>query len=211
MKIHHLNLGDFMVNCYVIETAPGRCVAVDVGGDSDYFLNYLKKENLRLTKILLTHGHFDHIGGCENVRLATGAEVYIHADDVQMLTSPECSLFTNMGSSAFVPVTDCTAIRGDCIINDGDLSFKVMHTPGHSPGSVCYICEDVIFAGDTLFRTSIGRTDLRGSDPLRMENSLRQFWFMNDDYKIYPGHGEPTQLSFEKKYNPFLKRVKGEI
>lgn len=208
MEIYTLQLGPLGANCYVIETAPGRCVAIDIGGDHEYLMSLLMKRNLTLRKILLTHGHFDHIGGVEAVRKATGAEVYIHNEDTKMLTSEEYSLHRSMYGEPFTPVSDFTAIFGDCWINDGELEFRVIHTPGHSGGSVCYVCGDVMFSGDTLFRGSVGRTDFPGSDPLAMTRSLRKLWFMDGDYRVLPGHGEESRLSFEKKINPYFAQFR---
>lgn len=207
MKIHTLNLGELRSNCYVVETAPGRCIIVDLGGDADYLMNFLKLNKLKLTKILLTHGHFDHIGGVEEVRRLTGAEVFIHLNDSEMLTSEKFSLASGMSYNPFIPVTLWTAVEEDAIIQDGDLSFKVIHTPGHSGGSVCYICEDVIFSGDTLFNRSIGRTDFLGSNPIDMKKSLKKLSLLEGDYKVLPGHDMPTTLDFERKMNPYMKNI----
>lgn len=207
MKIHTLNLGELRSNCYVVETAPGRCIIVDLGGDADYLMNFLKLNKLKLTKILLTHGHFDHIGGVEEVRRLTGAEVFIHLNDSEMLTSEKFSLASGMSYNPFIPVTLWTAVEEDAIIQDGELSFKVIHTPGHSGGSVCYICEDVIFSGDTLFNRSIGRTDFLGSNPIDMKKSLKKLSLLEGDYKVLPGHNMPTTLNFERKMNPYMKNI----
>lgn len=207
MKIHTLNLGELRSNCYVVETAPGRCIIVDLGGDADYLMNFLKMNKLKLTKILLTHGHFDHIGGVEEVRRLTRAEVFIHLNDSEMLTSEKFSLASGMSYNPFIPVTLWTAVEENAIIQDGDLSFKVIHTPGHSGGSVCYICEDVIFSGDTLFNRSIGRTDFLGSNPIDMKKSLKKLSLLEGDYKVLPGHNMPTTLDFERKMNPYMKNI----
>lgn len=210
MKIHHLQLGPLRSNCYIVETAPGRCVAVDIGGDSRLLLEFLKMKKLRLGKILLTHGHFDHIGGAEEVHQATGAEVYIHELDAHMLTSESASLASNMSFINFVPLTDWTCIYGDCYINDGDCSFRVIHTPGHSRGSVCYVCEDVIFSGDTLFCCSVGRTDFPDSSAAAMSCSLNILYHLEGNYKVLPGHNESTTLDYEREANPYMKQFRGK-
>lgn len=211
MKIHTLQLGELRANCYIAETAPGRCVAVDIGGQGRLFLEYLTMKKLHLSKILLTHGHFDHIGGVEEVRKATGAEVYIHAADAMMLESEVYSLHNTMSVMPFDPVRDYTAVYGDCYINDGDCEFRVIHTPGHSQGSVCYTCGDVMFSGDTLFCCSVGRTDFTGSDPHAMVSSLRRLYDLEGDYKVYPGHNDFTTLGYEREVNPYMKRFRGKI
>lgn len=207
MKIHHLNLGELKSNCYIIETEPGRCVAVDIGGDSKMLINYLIMKKLRLSKILLTHGHYDHMNGVAEVAEATGAEVYIHEDDAHMLESASASLASFMSVITFRPVHRFISINDDCIIADGNLSFRVLHTPGHTPGSVCYICDDTIFSGDTLFCCSIGRTDFPGSDIHAMRSSLKRIVALDGDYKVYPGHNESTTLAYERINNPYLSRL----
>jgi glyoxylase-like metal-dependent hydrolase (beta-lactamase superfamily II) len=162
-------------------------------------------QKLRLTKILLTHGHFDHMGGAEEARAATGAEIYIHESDAHMLTSSSASLHAAMSIMPFKAVTDYTAVRGDCCINDGDCSFRVLHTPGHTHGSVCYIVDDVIFSGDTLFCCSVGRTDFPGGDSQYMMNSMVRLRSLEGDYKVFPGHGESTTLEYERNNNPYMR------
>lgn len=209
MKIHHLQLGPLRSNCYVVETAPGRCVAIDIGGDSRILIEFLRMKKLKLTKILLTHGHFDHMLGVQETAEATGAEVYIHEGDAYMLASSSASLLDTMAFfNDFHPVTDYTVTLGDCYINDGECTFRVLHTPGHSNGSVCYIVDDVIFSGDTLFCCSIGRTDFPGSSTHAMAQSLRLLYELEGDYKIFPGHNESTTLAYEKKSNPYFERFK---
>lgn len=210
MNIRTFQLGELNSNCYIVETAPGRCIAIDIGGSPRTVIEYLKMRGLKLGKILLTHGHFDHIGGVEDVRLATGAEVYVHESDAPMLESSALSLHSMISFMPFKPVTDYTVVRGDCFINDGDCSFQVLHTPGHSHGSVCYICHDVIFSGDTLFCCSAGRTDFPGGDADYLRRSLETLADLDGDYSVYPGHNESTTLSYEKKNNPYMRPFRGQ-
>lgn len=204
MDIFTIQLGGLMANCHIVRTSPETCVALDIGGDSDFFLKFLNRENLKLDKILLTHGHFDHMCGAEAVRLATGAEVFVHENDADMLSSPEKSLYSDIRAGEFCPVTEFSTLKDGDTIKDGELSFQVLHTPGHSKGSVCYICDDRIFSGDTLFRGSIGRTDFMGSSVPDMKKSLRKINSLDGDFRIYTGHGESTTLEYERKNNPYI-------
>ncbi len=162
-------------------------------------------KNLRLTKILLTHGHFDHMGGVEEVRAAVNAEVFIHEEDAKMLQSSTASLHSSISIMPFIPVAKYTTLRGGEIISDGEVDFRVLHTPGHSKGSVCYISEDTIFSGDTLFCCSIGRTDFPDGSSQQMRDSLGLLYSLEGDFKVLPGHNEPTELLYEKQNNPYMK------
>lgn len=211
MNIKTLQLGELNANCYIAVTAPNQCIAVDIGGSPRILLEYLKMNKLELTKILLTHGHFDHMGGVEEVRLATGAEVYIHENDAPMLESSSLSLHASISIMPFKPVTKFETIREDCIINDGNFTFTAIHTPGHSSGSICYVCNEdkIIFSGDTLFCCSVGRTDFPGSNVQDMKSSLQKLYDLEGDYKVYPGHNESTTLDYERQNNPYMKPFRG--
>ena len=206
MKVHTLQLGPLRANCYIAETAQNQCVAVDIGGDSRLLLEFITMKKLKLSKILLTHGHFDHIGGVEEVRKATNAQVYIHENDVPMLSSAGKSLHSTMSFLPFVPVTEYITVRDNSIIHDGDYDFKVIHTPAHTLGSVCYQCDDSLFTGDTLFCCSVGRTDFPGSNPSLLLPSLKKLCDIQQDLKVFTGHDQSTTLNYEKKNNPFLQR-----
>ena len=208
MKIHTLQLGALGANCYVIETGEGRCIAVDIGGDSERFLSFLKSKNLTLAKILLTHGHFDHIGGVEAVRKATGAEVFVHADDAKMLQSEADSLYTYIQLGKFNPVSEYIAVEEGFCITEGDCIIRLISTPGHSAGSVCYVCGNAMFTGDTLFCGSIGRTDFPGSSTADMKNSLEKLYRINEDCLLFPGHGESSTLDNEKRTNPYMRGIR---
>lgn len=206
MKVYTLNLGVLATNCHIAETEPGRCVAFDIGGDADKFLKFIESKNLKLTKILLTHGHYDHITAVAEVKKKTGAEVYIHENDALMLEGDATSLASHLGI-VLEPVTEYIAIREGVIINDGDVSFYVMHTPGHTKGSVCYKTENEIFAGDTLFAGSIGRTDLPGGSNAEMRSSLVRLKNLDGEYNVYTGHLENTTLETERKNNPYMRNL----
>ncbi|MDE6501485.1 MAG: MBL fold metallo-hydrolase [Ruminococcus sp.] len=208
MNIHTLQLGELRANCYVVQTASEQCVAVDIGGDSRLLLEFLKMKKLNLSKILLTHGHYDHMNGVEEVAKQTGAEVFIHKDDVPMLSSAGLSLSELISYRPFNPVSEYIVINDGDVISDGEYEFRVLHTPGHSMGSVCYICDDVIFSGDTLFCCSIGRTSFPGSSPELMVKSLEKLYNIDGNYKVLSGHGDKTELEYEKNSNPYLRRFR---
>lgn len=208
MKIHTLQLGELRSNCHIAETAPNQCVAVDIGGDSRLLLEYLTMKKLTLSKILLTHGHYDHMNGVEEVAQKTGAEVFIHEGDAPMLSSAGLSLAELISCMPFNPVTKYTVIHDGDVISDGNYNFRVLHTAGHSMGSVCYICDDTIFSGDTLFCCSIGRTTFPGSSPELMAKSLERIYSLDGNYSVLTGHGDKTDLDYEKNSNPYLRRFR---
>ena len=213
MNIYNLQLGELGTNCYIIETRADRCVAVDIGGDADEFLNFIKSKNLELSKILLTHGHFDHMEGVDEVQKKTGAEVYIHSEDAEFLENPELSL-SGLFRRPLQKIENYNIINDGDIIKDSDIEFKVMQTSGHTNGSVCYIVESekIIFSGDTIFSGSIGRTTYPTGSTEKMWESLKKLSLIEGDYIIYPGHFESTTLKNEKLLNPYMREImKGNI
>lgn len=204
MNIYTLNLGELGTNCYIVETAPDKCIAIDIGGNPEVFLDFIKSKNLTLDKILLTHGHFDHTEGVKKVQEETGASVYIHSGDATMLEGGSSSLASFFGRPS-QKTENYTEIHDGDIIESGDIKFTVMHTPGHTKGSVCYIADDVIFSGDTLFMGSMGRTDYPGGDIDEMRESLKKLKNLSGDYKVYPGHFDSTTLDWERDSNPYMR------
>ena len=197
-----LRLGMLETNCYLLAEA-GKALLIDPAADAAVILDTLRENRLTLDAILLTHGHFDHIGAVEEVRAATGAPLYIHEADAELLTSPEKNYSTQFLDHAIVcRKADVLLSEGDTIPFAGE-SVTVMHTPGHTRGSVTYRYRDLLFCGDTIFKGGIGRTDLYGGDKRALGASLvKLFRFYDEtgnDCRMFPGHGEETRLSEERR------------
>lgn len=199
-----IHLGPLRSNCYIVPLGNGECVAVDIGGHPRTFLSFLREHNLTLRAILLTHGHFDHIGGVEKVREETACDVYIHKNDEKMLKDINLNMGTTFNHFAFHPVKVYKTISDNDILDFENLKFTVLHTPGHTKGGVCFVCDDCIFTGDTLFRQSIGRTDFENGSMSEMTQSLERLCALQGDYRVMPGHMEESTLDFERNYNPYI-------
>ncbi|MDE7121451.1 MAG: MBL fold metallo-hydrolase, partial [Oscillospiraceae bacterium] len=148
--------------------------------------------------------HYDHVAGVEAVRQATGAEVYIHEKDAVMLESEKANLAYQLSSEIYQPVQKYQIVQDGDLLQIGCLEIQVMHTPGHTAGSVCYLIGNQMFCGDTIFKGSIGRTDLGGSVP-DMKKTLRKIASLRQNYELYPGHFFSTTLAVEKLQNPYLR------
>lgn len=206
MKIQVFRVGSMQTNCYFLtDNKASETAVVDPGADGDRLLEKLSEKELRCTKILLTHAHFDHIMSLEMVRRATGAKVYVHTDDAKLLCDDERNLAKGFtGESLSCRPADILLSNGD-IVTLGEEKLRVLHTPGHTPGSVCYITDGAILSGDTLFRGDIGRYDLPGGDYDALIRSLAKLSALTGEYKIYPGHGASTSLEYEKANNLYMK------
>jgi glyoxylase-like metal-dependent hydrolase (beta-lactamase superfamily II) len=208
--LYRLLTGPLDVNTYIVHRENSTDCAVIDPADAAAVKRFLDDRNLNCTHILITHGHFDHIMGVSGLKTDLGAEVIIHSADAAALYDDNVSLACAMG----IKLDGC---RADILTEDGTeitaagLRFRVIHTPGHSKGSVCYQVksERTLFSGDTLFRLSAGRSDLPGADPSLLYDSIVQKIFtLEGDYTVYPGHMEQTTLEFERKRNPFIKHWK---
>ena len=204
----HLAIGDdnFATNTYIVtDEETGETAVVDPSLSEDALIEKLKDKNVKY--VLITHGHFDHTGGTNLVKEKTGAKVVVHREDEEMLLDSSKNEFrANYGY-------DMPPIIADILVEDGtelmlgNAKIKVMHTPGHTKGGVCYIFEDdrIIFSGDTLFRLTAGRTDLYGGNARTELMSLAKIGELEGDYKVYPGHDNSTTLDFERQYNRYMR------
>ena len=195
LSLHTLPLGAYQTNCYILhQEDSSSCVVIDPGYTPEVILDFLAGKGLTLEAILLTHGHFDHVGAVRDLAAETGCRVWLNPDDLSM--PPKLT-------AGPLYYTD-TYSEGDTISPAG-ISFQVLSTPGHTPGSVCLIAEDFLFSGDTLFAGSCGRTDLPGGSTRAIRESLRRLAAIPQDYSVHPGHGESTTLAWEKQYNPYMR------
>ena len=194
MEIQVLQLGMLQTNCYIAwGENTEKCVVVDPGDEPERVIAALDRLGRSPEAILLTHGHFDHIGGVPVLQEQYGCPVYLCEED---LTLPTRMTGGSLSGTTHYEEGDVLALAG--------LRIKVMQTPGHTPGSVCLICEGVMFSGDTLFAGSIGRTDFPGSDHRQMMQSLWKLASLPENYRVLPGHAEETTLDEERRSNPFL-------
>ena len=203
MQIVSLTVGPMEVNCYLVWENPQEAVVIDPGAQHDKIIEALEERKLIPKSILLTHGHFDHIGAVAELKRKYHTEVIIGAEDEEMLDDP----LKNAASLAGIQLPSVSATRvvseGDLIVCGG-LTFEVLHTPGHSKGSVVYSCGNALFSGDTLFAGSMGRTDFYGGDARKITQSLQRLACLKGDYRVFPGHGPETTLERERFANPFL-------
>ncbi len=178
---------------------------IDPGDEVDRILIKLGESNLNVKYILNTHGHFDHVGGNKRLKEVTGADLMIHRDDVHMLEQLMATA-SSFGLSAENSPGPDQFLEDGQTITLGDITLKVIHTPGHSPGGVSFHTDKALFVGDTLFAGSIGRTDLPGGDYGVLIASIQQKLFpLGDDIKVYTGHGPETTIEVEKRTNPFAR------
>ncbi len=192
-------------NLYVLtDVASGKQAIVDCPPVRNKQLQFLtEKLTGKLEYIFLTHGHFDHILGLGDVQERFGGKIVIHKNDEECLSDHEKALCRWMPVNPPHYKAD-VVLQGGEVLELGESRFEVLHTPGHTKGSVCYKCEDVLFSGDTLFRETCGRVDFPGGDANEMQNSLNRLVALQGDLRVLPGHNEETTLSHERQYNPYI-------
>lgn len=209
MRLESFVVGSLQSNIYLFYSDKYKeAVCFDAGAEHEQIIDFLEKNSLELKYIILTHGHFDHIGSAAELRKRTGAKIVIHENDVELLKNPEYNYSSYYSGGAYL------SFDGDIIIKDQDTldclgeTMKFYHTPGHTKGSVCIKYGKYLITGDTLFMGSIGRTDLYGGSMKSMYTSLQIFAKMDKHLIVLPGHGPRSTLDVELKENPYLRRVK---
>ena len=195
IQVHTLPLGSYQTNCYLVwEEGSETCLVIDPGYEAQQILLEVKRLGKTVEAIALTHGHFDHVGAVREIAESTDCAVYVFAE--------ELSIPARLSAGPIYHTH--TYGQGD-LLRVAGLSFQVMHTPGHSVGSVCLKCQDRIFSGDTLFAGTCGRTDLPGGSWTQIVASLKTLAALEGDYQVYPGHGPATTLSEERRFNPYMQ------
>lgn len=220
MLIETLAVGPMMANCYVVagEGSP-EAVVIDPGADARDILETIRSHGLRVSAIINTHGHADHIGANSQVKQETGAPLLAHRAEASMLTEPTMNLSTWAGLPIYGPPADRLLDDGE-EIRVGTLLLTVLHTPGHTRGGICLVARDdsanpacttgrcqgpYVFSGDTLFAGSVGRTDFPGGSFADLVQSIKEkLLVLDDDTEVYPGHGPATTIGEERASNPFL-------
>lgn len=206
MRIQTFVVGPLQNNCYLIlDEATGEAAVVDPGLESEPVLEAVRSGGLRLTGVLLTHAHFDHVGGTELFRAATGAAVVMHAADLPLLAqAPETA--RHFGIRVAAPRPPDRLVREGDRIAVGGVELEVLETPGHTPGGISLGTAGAIFVGDTLFAGSVGRTDLAGGSFETLLDSIRtKLLPLPDATLVHPGHGPATTIGEERRGNPFLQ------
>ena len=196
-------MGNGGTNCYVLTDSEKNCVIIDCEGDAGIFEDYFEKNNRKPSYIILTHGHGDHISAVDEIKEKYGCKVCAGEHETRVLQDPAINLSCYMGGDVSI-IPDVLLKDGETF-TVGEMSFKVMHTPGHTEGSICLLIGDCIISGDTLFQGSCGRTDFETGDYKEIIKSLKKLSELKGDYKVFPGHGPSTTLDYERKNNPFMR------
>jgi glyoxylase-like metal-dependent hydrolase (beta-lactamase superfamily II) len=202
----HREVGPLACNCYIVgDTDTKQAIVIDPGGDPELIEADIAAADLTITALVATHAHFDHVLAAEAIRAKTGAPFYLHQADKPVLEWLQASGQMFLGIELPPPPdVDTTPSEGDRLVAGG-VALQVIHTPGHSPGSISLVAPEALFAGDTLFAGSVGRTDLPGGDTDTLIDAVRNKLFrLDEDLPVYPGHGPATTIAEERRSNPFV-------
>lgn len=206
MKLHKLTLGELHTNCYILADDNSKnAILVDAPASADLILQLLEENDYELQEILLTHAHFDHILALAEVKQRTGAPVSVHMDDAPFLEDTALNL-AHYINHIWQPISYDKLLRDGDVIRLGNERIQVLHTPGHTPGCVCFLIGNTLISGDTLFRRSIGRVDHPGGNlQQEIQSVLEKLMPLPDYTEVYPGHGPSTTIGEERRENPYLQ------
>jgi hydroxyacylglutathione hydrolase len=207
MIIRNIVVGPLESNCFVIaDEKTKEALVIDPGDEPDKILDFIKENNLKVKHIVCTHAHFDHVGAVPEIKKETGAKIVIHREELDMYKRAKdlAALWTYELDP--LPEPDIFVSEGDKI-EIGNLTFEILHTPGHSPGGICLYGEGILLTGDTLFAGSVGRTDFLGGDIEKLKRSFRKLMTLPDEIKVFPGHGPQSIISYEKTHNLFSHEI----
>lgn len=206
MRVVTIPVGMISTNCFLVSVETGEAAIIDPGAQPERILQAVWENALEPKLILLTHGHFDHIGAVDALAERLGIPVYIHKLDQEMLGDPLKNGGAALTGETVTAKAGGVFQEGDSFLL-GELDFRVLHTPGHTKGSSCFLCGDALFTGDTLFAGGMGRTDLYGGSYPELSASLKKLAALSGDYRVYPGHGPASALEQERQRNPYMGRI----
>lgn len=207
MKVKKLVVGIFEANCYILWDEKDReAIIVDPGEEGERIIEIIRKDSLKIKSIVNTHTHIDHIGANDFLGEKTGAPLLVHSADVSLLQNAELNLSALSGKDRSFSLPARVLEEGD-EIRVGNFSLRVLHTPGHTPGSICLYGDNKLFSGDTLFAGGIGRTDLAGGNSKELQKSIKEkILTLPDEVVVYPGHGPSTVVDKERRCNSFINQ-----
>jgi glyoxylase-like metal-dependent hydrolase (beta-lactamase superfamily II) len=207
MIIKKFTVGPLQENCYIVgDEDTKQAIVVDPGDEPDRILEVINNNNFEIIAVILTHAHFDHVGAAGDIKRKTGAKVLINDGDMELYKGVRDQAAFWGYEVDDLPEPDGFIKEGDDV-KAGALTFKVLHTPGHSPGGICLYGEGVIFTGDTIFQGSVGRTDFSGGDMAKLKESFRRLINLPEDTVILSGHGGETTVEREKRENFFMGEI----
>ncbi|MBI5049773.1 MAG: MBL fold metallo-hydrolase [Nitrospirae bacterium] len=207
MILKRLVVGPLEENCYIAgDEKTKQAIVIDPGDEPDRILEEIKTNSLQVVAVICTHAHFDHIGAAGDIKKSAGARILLHKSDLEIYeAAKEQAAFWGFNLDD-IPPPDGFLEEGN-EIKAGSLTFKVLHTPGHSPGGICIYGEGIIFSGDTLFEGSVGRTDFTGGDTAKLKESFRRLLNLPEDTKVLSGHGPETTIGMERRENLFAEEL----
>lgn len=201
LNVKRIPVGEMSVNCYILFNENGNAIVVDPATDCKALFEFISSNNLTIQATILTHGHFDHIQEAEKVIERYGCDLLIHVEDGDMLTDPDKNVSRMVGKCITVKSVPSKFLEDDDVINLDDDTIRIIHTPGHTPGGICLLCDGFVIVGDTLFKGSYGRTDFpRGNQERLFESICSKLLVLDERLIVYPGHGDSTTIKEEKKH-----------